>query len=95
VIHPGRTSEELQGLVGRALVDPTFRTGLLNGRRAECLSEAHLTEEALAVAASAEATDLASFARQLDRWIDGRAGEGRAVPSGGLGLREPLLMLTL
>ena len=31
--------ESLQGLIGRALVDPTFRKDLLNGHRAERLAE--------------------------------------------------------
>ena len=43
MVASGANSEELQALVGRALVDPTFRKDLLNGPRVECRSECALT----------------------------------------------------
>lgn len=65
--------EELQALVGRALIDPSFRRDLLNGHRAECLNEFELTREEHSVASTIQAGDLSSFARQLDGWINDRA----------------------
>jgi hypothetical protein len=63
------THEALQALVGRALVDPSFRAGLLNGHRAECLTEYPLSAEEERAASSIQAGDLTSFASQLDHWI--------------------------
>jgi hypothetical protein len=61
--------EELQALVGRALVEPGFCHDLLNGRREACLAEFALTSEERHVAGSIEAANLQEFARQLDGWI--------------------------
>lgn len=61
--------EELQAIVGRALVDPEFCRDLLNGHRRERLAEFRLSHEEREAAAAVEATDLAGFARQIDRWI--------------------------
>ena len=69
--HATSKHEELQAVVGRALVDPTFRKGLLNGHRAECLEEYRLTSEQRRFASEIDASDLTSFARQLDSWISG------------------------
>ena len=79
--------EELQALVGRALVDPTFCKGLLNGHRLECLSEFELSPEEHVAARSIQAPDLTSFAGQLDEWIRQRA----ARPAGhGLAAMKPM-----
>ena len=61
--------QELQALVGRALVDPKFRKDLLNGHRQDCLAEFPLTPDELIVASSVVAGDLTSFAAQVDQWI--------------------------
>jgi hypothetical protein len=66
------THEELQALVGRALVEPSFCTALLNGQRELCLSEFALSAEERAAAQIIQATDLSDFARQLDAWIRAR-----------------------
>jgi len=78
MVASGANSEELQALVGRALVDPTFRKDLLNGHRVECLSEFELTNEEFDAARAIRAGDLTSFAGQLDEWIRDRAAERRA-----------------
>ena len=64
--------EALQAVVGRALVDPAYRTGLLNGHRAECLAEYELSVEEQRAASGIRAGDLASYARQLDHWVTER-----------------------
>ena len=61
--------EELQALVGRALVDPGFRKDLLNGHRRECLSQFALTADEHMAATRVEADDLATFASGLQTWI--------------------------
>lgn len=63
------THEELQALVGRALIDPSFKRDLLNGHRAECLDEFNLSRDERAAATTIQASDLRTFARQLDGWI--------------------------
>lgn len=78
MVTPGANCEELQALVGRALVDPSFRKDLLNGHRVECLSEFELTNEEFDAARSIRAGDLTSFAGQLDEWIRERTAEHRA-----------------
>ena len=65
--------ESLQGLIGRALVDPTFRKDLLNGHRAERLAELELTPEEHRAASAVDASDLSAYARGLDQWITERA----------------------
>ncbi len=62
--------EELQALVGRALVDPGFRKDLLNGHRRECLSQFALSPDERMAATGVEADDLATFAAGLNHWID-------------------------
>jgi hypothetical protein len=61
--------EELQALIGRALLEPGFCHDLLNGQRDVCLAEFALTAEERHVARSIKAADLPDFARQLDGWI--------------------------
>ena len=61
--------EELQALIGRALVEPGFCHDLLNGSRDACLAEFALTSEERHVARSIEAANLQDFARQLDGWL--------------------------
>ncbi len=73
MVDLGTTHEELQALGGRALVDPSFCKGLLNGHRAECLGEFGLSNEEHDAARSIKAKDLTSFAGQLDEWIRERA----------------------
>jgi hypothetical protein len=78
MVRPNPAHEELQAVVGRALVDPSFCKGLLNGHRAECLSEYELSNEELAAARRIKATDLTNYASQLDEWILRQAMESRA-----------------
>ena len=66
---PTQLHQELQALVGRALVDPKFREDLLGGHRQDCLAEFRLTPDELNAASSVVAGDLASVAAQLDQWI--------------------------
>jgi hypothetical protein len=73
MVDTGTAHEELQALVGRALIDPTFCKGLLNGHRVECLDEFSLSREEHDAARSIRAKDLTSFAGQLDEWIRDRA----------------------
>jgi hypothetical protein len=77
--HQNPTHEALQGLVGRALIDPAFRKDLLNGHRAECLAECSLTSDEQRAASTIQASDLTSFARQLDEWITDRVRHERHV----------------
>lgn len=61
--------EELQALIGRALVEPSFCSALLNGQRDDCLSEFALTADERAMAQAIQAGDLQGFASQVDMWI--------------------------
>ena len=78
--------EELQAVVGRALVDPTFRKGLLNGHRAECLAEFDLSDTEAEAARSIQADDLTTFAAQLDAWIARQSAT--PVAGGAFSFRE-------
>lgn len=69
--------DELQAVIGRALVDPMFCKDLLNGHRRERLAEFNLTSEEWEAATKVEAADLATFAREIDHWIQARP---HAVP---------------
>jgi hypothetical protein len=73
MVRPNTAHEELQAVVGRALVDPSFCKGLLNGHRADCLGEFDLTNEQMGAARQIKATDLRAFASQLDDWITRQA----------------------
>jgi hypothetical protein len=66
------THEELQAVIGRAIVDPTFCKDLLNGHRQERLAEFELSLEEREIASSVQATDLATFAAAIDRWIESK-----------------------
>lgn len=77
MVRPNPAHEELQAVVGRALVDPTFCSNLLNGHRAECLAEFDLSADEMAAARRIKATDLASYASELDKWITRQARERR------------------
>lgn len=66
------THEELQALVGKALVEPSFCAALLNGQREVCLAEFPLTADEYDAAATISAADLQDYARQLDNWITTR-----------------------
>jgi len=68
-MYPTQPRQELQALIGRALVDPEFQEGLLNGERHECLAQFALTVDELKAAIAIEAEDLSSFAAQIDSWI--------------------------
>lgn len=89
MLELGSTHEELQALVGRALVDPSFCKGLLNGHRAECLGEFSLSHEENDAARSIKAKDLTSFAGQLDEWIRERASM-RPSPGYGYAVLKPM-----
>ena len=77
MVRPYPAHEELQAVVGRALIDPAFCSGLLNGRRADCLSEFNLSTEEMAAARHIKAADLTSYASELDNWITRQAKERR------------------
>lgn len=64
--------EEIQALIGRALIEPGFCHDLLNGRRDACLAEFPLTTEERHAAYAIEATSLQDYARQMDGWIQYR-----------------------
>ena len=83
--------EELQALVGRALIDPTFRRELLNGHRSECLQEFDLTRDEHAVASTIQASDLPSYARQLDGWIRDRGARNDLAASAASTRHAPVL----
>jgi hypothetical protein len=68
-IKPAQSHEELQALVGRALVDASFRRDLLNGHRRECLAQFGLTADEYMAASNVKADDITTFAQQLDMWI--------------------------
>jgi len=71
--------EEIQALVGRAIIDPQFCEDLLNGHRAECLAEFPLSAEELGAAAAIKADDLAAYAAGLQRWIHDRRVRSTSV----------------
>lgn len=75
------THEELQALVGRALIDPSFQRDLLNGHRAECLDEYNLSRDERVAASTIQASDLRTFARQLDGWISDHPSQGALASS--------------
>jgi hypothetical protein len=72
MMHDSMTHEELQALVGRALVEPSFCAALLNGQRDACLAEFSLTAEEHDAASAIAADDLQDYAKQLDGWITTR-----------------------
>ena len=61
--------EELQAVIGRAVVDPAFCRDLLNGHRRERLAEFRLSSAEREMATAVQARDLAGFAQAVDRWI--------------------------
>ncbi len=61
--------EELQALLGRALVDETFRRDLLNGHRRECAAEYALSADEREAVLGVRASDLQSFAAGLESWL--------------------------
>jgi hypothetical protein len=79
MVRHAPTHEELQAVVGRALVDPSFSKDLLNGHRAERLAEFNLSTDELSVARRISANDLAGFAGQLDAWINAQARRRRTL----------------
>jgi len=80
-MRPGMpTHEELQAVIGRALVDPVFCKDLLNGHRRERLAEFQLSRDEWEMAASVQASDLTSFAQAVDRWIVSHSEPQRATP---------------
>jgi len=60
--------ENLQAIVGRAIVDSAFRQGLLN-RSGDVLADLELTSEESAVVAKTRATTIEDLASELDTWI--------------------------
>jgi len=74
------THDELQALIGRALVEPSFQHDLLNGGREACLAEFPLTADEYAVARAIHAADLGAYARQLDEWIQKQARRPVVTP---------------
>ncbi len=60
--------ENLQAVVGMALIDDEFRQGLL-AKTPSTLQNLGLTADELAIVRSIQATTLQGFARELDRWI--------------------------
>ena len=70
--HGMPAHDELQAVIGRALVDPSFCKDLLNGHRRERLAEYQLSSEEREALANVQAVDLTTFAREVDRWISSR-----------------------
>jgi hypothetical protein len=60
--------ETLQAIVGTALVDSGFRSGLLK-QSWDVLSEFELTPEECEAIHSIRANDLTEFAQELNSWI--------------------------
>jgi hypothetical protein len=61
--------ESLQAVIGTAVIDPEFRTALLNGSRRAAVTSFGLTSEEMKVVLSIRAATLEQFAGQLDQWI--------------------------
>lgn len=59
------TTSTLQVLIGNALIDRTFRTGLLNGSRRRILSSFALTSEEIETIMGIQADSLEQFAGAL------------------------------
>ena len=59
----------LQSLVGRAIVDRSFRDQLLNGNRDEVLADFNLADDELSAIRSIDAHSLETFAGELDDWL--------------------------
>ncbi len=66
--------EELQAVVGTAVIDSGFRKALLNGSRLRVISNFNLSHEELDVVMRIRADTLEQFAGQLDRWISQSSG---------------------
>lgn len=60
----------LQYLIGRAIVDKSFREQLLDGSRQQLLAEFDLTDDERLAIESIEASTLEEFACRLHRWIE-------------------------
>lgn len=64
--------ENLQAIIGTAIVDPEFRQQLLEDASA-VIGDFGLTPEEANVILSIKATTFQGFASQLDAWISSRA----------------------
>lgn len=60
--------ENLQAIVGRAIVDSAFRKRLLR-RSSDVLADLELTSEESMVVAQIKATTIEDLASELDSWI--------------------------
>jgi hypothetical protein len=60
--------ENLQAIVGRAIVDSAFRKRLLN-RSSDVLADLELSSEESVVVTQTEATTIEDLASALDEWI--------------------------
>lgn len=72
--------EELQAVIARALVDPSFCDALLNGGRAACLAEFPLTGDEHRAAATIQAESLQDYARQLHAYVEQRRRQPQVTP---------------
>lgn len=63
------TARTLQKIVGRAIISDDFRAGILNGKRAEILSEFDLEHEVFDTLMSIRAESLAEFAAAVEQLV--------------------------
>ena len=61
--------QQLNVLVGTAVVDPQFQEALLNGQRREMIAPFELTDEERGVVLSIQAENLQDFAQILHDWL--------------------------
>jgi hypothetical protein len=69
------SSEALQQVIGRAVVDAAFRQQLIDDARAACAAY-DLTEDELKILDALDAESLKSFAGSLDERITKSTGKG-------------------
>ncbi len=72
------STDGINRMLGEAVISDRFRTGLLNGQRAELVSDPRFQLEADETAAllSIQAEDLQQFAAAVERLIEQRKGAG-------------------
>ena len=90
---------KLHDMVCQAVLSDTFRTGILNGRRAELLGKCGLEPDEIAEIMAIRANTLEEFSAALLQIIHTREAALRRAPGGGmktfgevLWLRKPLLL---
>ena len=73
---------ELHKLVGRAVINRKFQTGLLNGHRAELLGQFKLEPEEVAAVMAIEAADVTEFAIAVEHIVNTREAALRRNAAG-------------